>query len=186
MLHTESLVLRPYRADDLAAIHDYAGDPENLVHLLWGPNSEAETREFLDRVLANEHAHPRTEFDFAVERKEDGRLIGGCGIALVGHREAAEVGWVLHRDFHRRGYGTEACHELLRFGFETLGVHRIFATCRADNVASFRVMEKNGMRREAHFHHNRPGRPGDPERWYDELEYAMLETEWKGRKRLEP
>jgi len=91
------------------------------------------------------------------------------------------LGWILHRDFWKQGYGTELCAELIRFGFEELGLHRIYATCYAENYGSYRVMERNNMRREALFKAYRKGRPADDKQWYDELVYAILKEEWSSK-----
>ena len=64
---------------------------------------------------------------------------------------------------------------LLGYGFETLGLHRIIATCQPENVASWRVMEKLGMLRDAHF---RKVFPVDEATWLDEYLYAILEEDW--------
>jgi len=61
------------------------------------------------------------------------------------------MGWVFHRAYHGHGYATEAAGALLQYSFAALHLHRIIATCQPENVASWRVMEKLGMRREAHF-----------------------------------
>ncbi len=75
---------------------------------------------------------------------------------------------------------TEALRTLLRFGFEGLGAHRICAECDPRNVASARVMEKAGMRREAYFRQIRTygGADGD---WHDSLLYAILNDDWKAQ-----
>lgn len=62
-----------------------------------------------------------------------------------------EVGWEVHRDYWRQGYGTEMGKTMLRLGFDILGLRRITTCCNARNRGSFRIMEKIGMRREAHF-----------------------------------
>ena len=64
---------------------------------------------------------------------------------------------------------------LLRFGFDGLGMHRIYGDCVADNAASARVMEKSGMRREAHLREQAWFKG----RWWDSVIYAVLEDEWR-------
>ena len=88
----------------------------------------------------------------------------------------AEIGWVVHRDHAGRGYATEAAAELLRICFEELGLRRAVADCFVDNVRSWRVMERLGMRREAHFVRDALHRSG---RWLDSYSYAMLAEEWR-------
>ena len=65
-----------------------------------------------------------------------------------GRGARAELGWVLHPDHAGRGYATEAVRALLRVAFEDLGVCRVTANCFTDNVASWRLMERVGMRLE--------------------------------------
>jgi RimJ/RimL family protein N-acetyltransferase len=85
-----------------------------------------------------------------------------------------EIGFVLHPDHQGQGYGTEAMRELLRIGFEDVGLHRIVGRCDARNGASARLMQRLGMRLEAHLRENELIK-GE---WCDELIYAMLATEW--------
>lgn len=176
-LETPRLLLREYRMTDYDAVHRYATDEEALKYVFWGPNTPEETWEFLRLAQAEQLANPRASFNFAIEEKSSGRMIGGCGLTMENSAQA-EVGWVLHSDYWNRGFMTEAAAALLRLGFETQHLHRIYATCDANNPGSYRVMEKNGMRREAHFHQNRPARPCFSEKWHDGYLYAILEEEW--------
>ncbi len=87
--------------------------------------------------------------------------------------------YVLNRNFWKLGYATETVQALVKFGFKELKLHRIFATCDAENFASAHVMEKVGMQREAHFRENGWVKG----KWRDSLLYAILEGEWKKSKR---
>ncbi|WP_307720048.1 GNAT family N-acetyltransferase [Paenibacillus koleovorans] len=172
-LETSRLILRDFVAEDEAAVHEYASDPEVTRHMLWGPNTEAETREFLQRTIgALQVEGPRQVYELALVRRSDGRLIGGCGL----HREgtaAAELGYCLSRGVWGQGYAVEAAQALVRFGFAELGLHRIYAKCRPANVGSYRVMEKLGMQREGllreHLHVKGA--------WHDSLLYSILAHE---------
>ncbi|WP_288089053.1 GNAT family N-acetyltransferase [Roseiflexus sp.] len=77
-----------------------------------------------------------------------------------------------------RGYATEAMRALFEYGFETSGLHRIADTCDARHAASVRVMEKLGMRREAHYRET----IWDGAHWHDEYGYAILAREWRAFK----
>lgn len=183
-LSTDRLLLRPFRDDDFATVHRYAGNLDNLRMTSWGPNTEEETRAFLRAAqtsalnTSDRDGGRGCDFEFAVERKDTGELIGGVGLTVDASGTQAEIGWTLRLDQHRNGFGTEAARALLRFGFEDLSLHRIWATCRADNIGSYRVMEHCGMRREALLLQSRPGRACDPLPWYDGLHYAILREEW--------
>ena len=90
-------------------------------------------------------------------------------------REAqAELGWVLDPDFTGRGYGTEAVRDLVRICFEELRIRRVVATCFTDNVSSWRLMERVGMRRELHAVGDALHRSAG---WSDTFSYAVLASE---------
>jgi RimJ/RimL family protein N-acetyltransferase len=89
----------------------------------------------------------------------------------------AELGWVLDPAFVGNGYATEAVRELLRICFEALVLRRVTAICFADNEASWRLMERLGMRRELHAVADALHRSGD---WLDTYGYALLATDWRG------
>jgi RimJ/RimL family protein N-acetyltransferase len=107
--------------------------------------------------------------------RETGQHVGEVSLFVqnAAHR-GGEIGFVFHPEFHGRGYAAEASAQLLRLGFEELGLHRVIGRCDARNTASAKVMERLGMRREAHFRQNELVK-GE---WTDELVYAMLADEW--------
>jgi RimJ/RimL family protein N-acetyltransferase len=88
----------------------------------------------------------------------------------------AELGWVIDPAHAGQGYGTEAANALLRLCFEDLGLRRVIAQCFADNVASWRLMERLGMRRETHTVRESLHRSGE---WLDGFAYAILAEEWR-------
>ena len=89
-----------------------------------------------------------------------------------------EIGWSIHPDVQGRGLATEAAAELLRLGFEELGLHRIQAEADSRNQPSRRVMEKLGMRCEAEFVEAELFK-GE---WAGDVIYAILESEWRARR----
>lgn len=146
---TERLVLRDLTMDDAPAVHRYGSDPEVVRYMPWGPNTWADTQDFLERKLDDQRADPRRGFDLAVTLASSGELIGACGITIIStERLQAAMGYAYRRDIWGRGYATEAARALIAFGFERLGMHRICAYCDVDNIASARVLEKAGMQRE--------------------------------------
>ena len=98
-------------------------------------------------------------------------------VSLILRHEVArqgEVGYIFHPDAHGQGYASEAARALLAFGFEVMGLHRIYARCDARNAASERVMQRLGMRKEAHFREHMQVKGS----WDEELIYALLEGEY--------
>lgn len=90
----------------------------------------------------------------------------------------AEIGWAFDPAFHGRGYATEAVREILRLAFAELRLRRVEAYCFAENEPSWRLMERVGMRREAHTIADGLHRDGT---WRDGLTYALLAEEWSAR-----
>jgi RimJ/RimL family protein N-acetyltransferase len=168
ILRTNRLTLRPLNPDDYEAVHSWAVNPENTRYMSWGPNTEEQTREYLSRAKAGE--------EFAVVLNETGEVIGSCGVYPDSDNDTGALGWILHKDYWKLGYGTELGCELIRYGFEYLKLRRICAPCAAVNYGSFRVMERNGMRREA-LHKKAFWARVDKE-WVDEAEYAILADEY--------
>ncbi len=167
-IETPRLVLRPFAPDDWRAVHVYASDPAVMTYIPGGVMTEEQTQAF---VAANEGDEAKA----AVVLKAEDRLIGHMPFYPWYHPRFYAIGWVFDPRYHGRGYATEAAAALLRYGFETLGLHRIIATCQPENVPSWRVMEKIGLRREAHF---RKCFQVDVATWLDEYVYAILEEDW--------
>jgi RimJ/RimL family protein N-acetyltransferase len=181
-IETERLLLRKFTPDDFAAVHSYASNRENVNYMLFGPNTESQTRAFIDSVIKAAEKVPCTEYQYAVVLKKTGNLIGSCTIDVTEGKWV--VGWLLHRDHWKQGYGTEIGKALLAFGFDTLNLHRICASCHVDNIGSYRVMEKIGMRREGLFLEARPASKDSNKEYGDELWYAILKDEWDTQKEI--
>ena len=154
-LETPQLVLRELRDDDVSAVHAYASAAEVVRYLDWGPNAPEDTMRFLAAARAAREAIPRTAYHLAIALKATGRLIGGCRIEIRNAANGAgDLGYVLGRPHWGHGYATEATRALVGFGFESLALHRIWATCDVRNAASARVLEKLGMKREGQLRHD--------------------------------
>ena len=178
-LDTERLLLRPLGQGDFDAVHSYAAVPENVRYMTFGPNTPEDTRSFLSDCGRGWDMKPLRKYDLALTLRPGGELVGAVGLYLDPGLREGMFGWILHRGHWGRGYMTEAASCLMRYGFEELRLHRIYAKCFAENHASYRVMERLGMRREGHFVKNMFLRNTDPETWCDGYEYAILSSEWK-------
>ena len=175
---TDRLILRPFADTDFDAVYSYASCPENLAYILWEPDTAEDTRVFLRQAADAFRQKPQFLYSFAAVRQSDRRLIGGCELHLE-NADTAEIGWILHLDCWRQGYGTEMGRFLLELGFRTLGLRRISAHCDIDNVGSWKIMEKIGMRREGCFVQGRRAGRFSGKKWTDELSYAILADEWR-------
>jgi RimJ/RimL family protein N-acetyltransferase len=110
-----------------------------------------------------------------IELARTGRVIGDLMLYFQSaeHR-SGEIGWVLHPGHSGNGYATEAAHALLHLAFDQLELHRVTARVDARNLASLRLAERLGMRREAHLVRNEWFKGA----WSNEIDLALLEDEW--------
>jgi RimJ/RimL family protein N-acetyltransferase len=177
---TDRLLLRPFVEEDLDALHAYQSLPEVTRYLYWDPRDRAATAEALRRRIATPALAKEGDIlVLAVLLRDTGELIGDVNLAWLSqtHRQG-EFGFVFDPAYQGRGYASEAAVQMLRLGFEGLGLHRIIGRCDGRNEASARLMAKLGMRREAHFVQNEIVK-GE---WTDEIVYAMLHEEWAARR----
>jgi RimJ/RimL family protein N-acetyltransferase len=175
-IETSRLRLRPFVAGDLDALFAYQSRNDVTQHLYWGPRSRDEVQEAFEGKIAATAI--RAEGDFlalAAELASTGEIVGDIVLGLVSeeHR-TGEIGYIVHPDHHGHGYATEAGRAVLRVAFEDLRLHRVTGRLDARNVASARVLEKLGMRREALQVENELVK-GE---WQSELVYAILDREW--------
>ncbi len=172
-------MLRPFQDEDLDAMHAIYGREDVNRYLDWGPRSRDAVREWLDRIKTMTAISPRGDaLRLAALLKGTRTLIGDFSVwRTSGDHQQGELGFVLHPDFQGKGYGLEAGTAMLRMGFEKLRFHRIAGHCDARNAPSAALMDRLGMRREAHLRENEFIK-GE---WVDELVYAMLASEWEAR-----
>jgi RimJ/RimL family protein N-acetyltransferase len=169
-LETERLRLRPYREADIPDLLPLIGTREVAATTLRiaHPYTEQDAKAFL--ALTQEPG----KIWLAATLRADERQIGGIGLRLDDQHQHAELGYWLGVPFWGQGYATEAARELMRYGFEDLGLHRIFASHFKHNSASGRILVKLGMRHEGcQREHLRKW-----DQFVDSELYGMLRQEW--------
>jgi RimJ/RimL family protein N-acetyltransferase len=157
--------------DDLAALHAIQSREDVCRWLYWGPRSEDEVREVLEGLIDRP---PAAGPWFAVERLGAPGLLGSVSLQIGEHRQG-EIGFTFHPGHQGHGYATEAARAVLRHAFTELGLHRVFGRLEPRNLASARVLEKLGMRREALLLENEWVK----DEWQSEAIYALLDREWE-------
>jgi len=174
-LRTERLVLREFVADDWRALHAFESLPEVARYQSFDPRTVSESRAYVSEASMSCGEDPRLIYDLAVMLAAEDRLVGRCGMGISDDdRHEALLWYTQHPDTWGRGYATEAARAMVSFGFGELRLHRIWADCDPRNIASWRVLEKLGMRREGHLREN-AWIKGE---WTDSLIYAILDREW--------
>ena len=178
-LKTERLILRGFTLKDAPDVQRLAGEWEVARTLLSVPHpyEDGVAEEWI-----SEHASvfERGEgVNFAVVLREKGELCGSISLMINPRDANAELGYWIGLPYWGRGYATEAAREVVRYGFEQLWLHRIYAAHFGNNPASGRVLRKIGMayegtRRE---HHRKWGE------YEDRVEYGLLVSEWQAAQR---
>ena len=172
-LSNNSLSLREFRYDDWKSVHEYASQEIVSQYQAWGPNNETDSKMFVEKVIKDSRKTPRVRFAFAVIFED--KLIGTAEISIrnFNHRNG-EISYIINPNFWGRGFATDIAYLLIDFGFEHLALHRIYATCNPRNIASTRVMEKVGMKKEGIMRECLLIKDG----WRDSLLFSVLEYEW--------
>jgi RimJ/RimL family protein N-acetyltransferase len=147
VIATDRLVLRGWRDADGAPFAALNGDPEVARFLGGGPRDRVASDALIDQFVEHWRANPFGLW--AIERTEDGALLGFAGLSRPGFEAhftpAVEVGWRLARAAWGNGYATEAARAALRFGFEIVDLDEIVSFTVPANERSRRVMERLGM-----------------------------------------
>jgi RimJ/RimL family protein N-acetyltransferase len=175
---TQRLILRRFTFVDVPDILEFTSHPSVARAL---PNidlarGEDGVRVYIDVQKSYQPFEKGKVFDLAIERKEDGQVIGLLTLVCGDHWQGA-IGWALGVKHRGRGYATEAASALIAYAFTRLGLHRIWAETTDADRASWQVMERVGMRQE--------GRLREAERrdgkWTDVLIYGVLAREYQER-----
>ena len=175
-LHSERLVLRLITLEDLKDIHALHSLPEtDEFNTLGIPESKQVTERVITPWIACHKAQEIQQYTFAI-RTANGSFIGLIALQLGAPKyKKAEIWYKLHSSHWNQGFGTEALRTLLKFGFNTLQLHRIEAGCAVENIASIRLLEKVGMTREGRKRAVLPLKSG----WSDNYMYGLLDTDYE-------
>jgi RimJ/RimL family protein N-acetyltransferase len=174
-LETERLVLRPYEEGDFDALHGLYSDAEVVRWLYYDAATPEESRRKLERKIGLRELTEETGGIAAAVQLRDGTFVGDVVLfyGSVEHR-GLELGFAFDPRHQGHGYATEAARAVVDWAF-VAGFHRVFGRLEPRNIASARVLEKLGMRKEAHLVENEWVK-GE---WQSEAVYAILEREWR-------
>jgi ribosomal-protein-alanine N-acetyltransferase len=174
-METPRLLLRRARVTDAEKVFaTYARDPEVARFVLFRPDQTLQ--EVQDFLMKAEHAWTAgSAATWAIMLKPDSELIGMVDLRLEAE---ANLGYVLARAYWNRGLTTEAVRAVITCAFGQPDIHRVWAICEVNNVASARVMEKAGMIREGRLERHLvfPNLGEEPRAVY---RYGIAREEWK-------
>jgi RimJ/RimL family protein N-acetyltransferase len=171
-LQTERLILRGFQMDDAPAVNKYVSEKAIAATTLNIPHPY--TLEMAEEWIGThkEAFENGQAVRFAITLGESGNLLGAIGLEITAAHERAEIGYWIGKPHWGKGYCTEAALAVLQYGFDSLGLERIFATHFRKNPASGRVMQKAGMKHEGRLRHH-------IKKWgeFEDLEmYAILRS----------
>ena len=174
---TERLFIRPVEICDKESIFLYRADPETNKYLSLIPQTVDDVEEFIKNTSFDLNV-PGTWFQFVIIEKVSTELIGDIGIHFLetdSENKQVEIGYTLDSRFRGKGYATEALLVILDFLITSLNKHRIIASIDPANLASIKLIERLGFRKEAHFRESLFFHV----KWVDDLVYALLARKWK-------
>lgn len=174
-LESARLLLYELSENDLQAIHELNSFPEvDEFNTLGIPENKKVTQQYLDKLIKAQHVIPRASYNWKISSKNNHQFLGMAGLNVSNDRFLlGEIYYNLHPDYWGKGFATETAQTIIKFGFETLKLHKIEAGVQTENLKSIHVLEKLGMTREGLRRKILPIRGI----WKDNYHYAILEDD---------
>lgn len=176
VITTPRLVLGPLKPDDAPRLFAYRSIPEVYRYQGWMAADIEDAQRFIQDYSLAEPLDDGNWKQLGVRLRDGKDLIGDCGFRIFDDRQA-EIGYTIAPESQGRGYGTEVVVALTDYLIRDQNLHRIIATTDPRNLASIRILEKLGFRREGHFKESVFIRGV----WMDDLVFAVLRHEWSVR-----
>jgi RimJ/RimL family protein N-acetyltransferase len=175
LIQSDRLILQPIKAEDAEAIFGYRSNAIINQFQGWIPATIDDVHDFIRNKVSVVIDQPDTWFQLVIVKKDNGELIGDIGIHFLESESLqVEIGFTLNCEQHGKGFATEALTRILNFLFRKLNKHRVIASIDPRNEKSIKVVERLGMRKEAHFRKSL----WINNEWVDDLIYAILKEEW--------
>lgn len=179
IIKSSRLLIRNFVQSDWASLHRLYMMPETVRYNPSGlPADESVTQKLVAEWVLQQESVNRNSYTMVIVDMRDNSFIGIISLDLkkVKYRNA-EVWFKLDPGKWNQGYATESLNAVLKFGFGSLGLHRIEGGCSIHNAASYRVMEKAGMTREGIKRQHLPLDDG----WHDAYMYSILQEEFDAK-----
>lgn len=171
---TQRLKLNPLTMNDAPAVYGYRSLPEVCRYQSFEPASLADVEDFIGRSQSHAFDTPGSWFQFAIRHRESGLLLGDLGThVLADDARQVEIGFTLAPEHQGRGFASEAVSGLLDHLLISCQKHRVLASVDPRNASSIALLERVGMRMEAHFHKSLWFK-GE---WVDDMVFAILASE---------
>lgn len=173
-LSNDRLILREVKEEDWENFYAYASLSKVTKYQPWEPKTKEDAVNHVKELLQEAAKIPRTHYALAIVL-EDVMIGTGELENMDGENKSAELSYTIHPEYWGQNIATETSEILIKFGFEALGLHRIYATCDPNNIASEKVLEKVGMIKEGRLRENYQLEDG----WRDSYLYSIIKHEWE-------
>lgn len=150
-LETRKLLLWPFKPGDAPIVEELAGDKRVAETTLTIPHPYPSGSAINWIKNHHERAEKQESIIFAIEEKSEGMIIGTVTLRLEKDHKRAEIAYWLGVPYWGKGYATDAIKKAIDFGFNSIGLNRIWATVMKKNIASNKVLIKNGFNHEGTF-----------------------------------
>lgn len=175
ILETDRLIIRKFCSEDWCDLYEYLSQETVVKYEPYNVFSQEDC--MLEAVNRSQN-----DAFLAVCLKENNKLIGNIYFQQQQPKEFLtwEIGYVFNPDYYGKGYATEACKRVLKYGFEQLGAHRIIGKCNPENTSSYRLLERLSMIREGHFRKIAFFNKSNEGKaiWHNAYQYSILEEEF--------
>ena len=178
-IETKRLLLRRFQLEDAEQMfNNWASDPDNIKYLSWAAHKGKSETEDIIKTWVEEYASNKT-YRWCITDKQTGEVIGGIDVVkMFENTECCEIGYVLSKRFWNKGIMTEALHAVLEYLFFKVNFHRIQLGHVSKNMASGKVMLKNGLQRDGLLRDAEKTVDG---KWHNVVIYSILRDEFKAR-----
>jgi RimJ/RimL family protein N-acetyltransferase len=177
-IRTRRLALRDLEVGDASRIFGYRSHPDVSRFQSWGTRSADDIEAYIGELSETEPGRPGSWYQVGIILVPGHELIGDCGFqVLETEPRHAEIGVTLAPEFQGLGYAIETLQALLDYLLLSLGKDRVFGSVDPRNVRSMRLLQRVGMRKEAH----RVKGLWFKGEWVDDAVFAITASEWKSR-----
>ncbi len=172
VLQTQRFVIRAFTENDLETFSQYRSRPEVAKFQSWTDFTYSDALALFKQMDYRDFAESGHWYQLAIADAGNNQLVGDIAVQFI-DADQLEIGFTVAPEHQRKYVAFEAVSAFIQYAFNTLEKHRVIATTDTLNIASFRLLESLGFRREAHFRQNIYFKGA----WGDEYQYALLKSE---------
>ncbi|WP_428848266.1 GNAT family N-acetyltransferase [Shewanella gelidimarina] len=172
LLEIDELNIRAFEKSDLHTFATYRAVPDVAQYQSWHHYSYDDAKKLYDSMQGHVFGEVGQWFQLAIVDKQSNQLLGDLAIHFI-DEDQVEVGFTLAPENQGKGIGRKALSAFVDYLFDQMDKYRIIATTDCDNHASYKLLERVGFRREAHFVNNTFFK-GE---WGSEYQYALLKSD---------